>query len=174
MLLQKDQVYKWRREQQQAFEKLKELFTQALVLAMPDIHKPFQIECDAQNMLPGQSSLSWTKEDKNICVPSSGKLSLQQKETMKYMTENCLQSCKLLVWLLRTGAKSPTCLAQLPLSRPVGSSTRTSRRRQAMLSSWTPHRQPQLPHQESARHVSTVPRQTMRSPSLLKLSEARC
>jgi hypothetical protein len=46
-LLKNDIKFNWSSKCNEAFEKLKVLLTTALVLAQPDINKPFDVYCDA-------------------------------------------------------------------------------------------------------------------------------
>jgi hypothetical protein len=46
-LLKKDTKFKWSPQYEEAFLTLKKLLTTALVLAQPDIDKPFDVYCDA-------------------------------------------------------------------------------------------------------------------------------
>jgi hypothetical protein len=46
-LLEKDTKFKWSLQCEEAFLTLKKLLTIALVLAQPDIDKPFDVYCDA-------------------------------------------------------------------------------------------------------------------------------
>jgi hypothetical protein len=46
-LLKKDAKFNWSSRCNEAFEQLKVLLTTALVLAQPDIEKPFDVYCDA-------------------------------------------------------------------------------------------------------------------------------
>jgi len=39
-------VFKWGQDQIEAFENLKEKLTKALILALPNFAKTFEIECD--------------------------------------------------------------------------------------------------------------------------------
>ena len=48
-LLEKGKVFVWSEECQASFEELKKRLTTAPVLAMPDIHKSFDIYCDASH-----------------------------------------------------------------------------------------------------------------------------
>ena len=41
--------WQWRKEQQQAFDELKEIFIIRPVLAAPDLDKEFRVEADALN-----------------------------------------------------------------------------------------------------------------------------
>jgi hypothetical protein len=46
-LLGNNVEFKWTKKCQEAFEELKEKFTTAPVLVLPDVHKPFSVYCDA-------------------------------------------------------------------------------------------------------------------------------
>ena len=46
-LLAKKVPYMWRQEQQQAFERLKQVISSALVLVHPDFNRPFILYTDA-------------------------------------------------------------------------------------------------------------------------------
>lgn len=52
-LLRKDVRFEWGPRQQASFEELKRRFTEAPVLAMPDLEKPFILECDASDFATG-------------------------------------------------------------------------------------------------------------------------
>ncbi|XP_068476943.1 uncharacterized protein [Phaseolus vulgaris] len=49
-IVKKDVVFKWGEEQQKAFEILKEKLTNALILALPNFSKTFELECDASSI----------------------------------------------------------------------------------------------------------------------------
>jgi hypothetical protein len=49
-LLEKGKEFKWDEACQKCFEELKERLTTALVLIMPDIHKGFDVYCDASHL----------------------------------------------------------------------------------------------------------------------------
>ena len=49
MLTKKDIKWQWRKEQQEAFDKLKGIFTTRSVLAAPDLDKEFKVKVDALN-----------------------------------------------------------------------------------------------------------------------------
>ncbi len=52
-LTKKDTPWDWTPERQQAFEKLKKLVCDELVLRMPDLEKPFELEVDASSFMIG-------------------------------------------------------------------------------------------------------------------------
>ena len=53
-LTRKDERWKWKEEQQRAFEQLKEVFTTRSVLATSDLNKEFRVETDASNFTTGR------------------------------------------------------------------------------------------------------------------------
>ena len=62
-LTRKDEKWKWKGEQQKAFEQLKEIFTSRPMLVTPDLDKEFRVEADASNFATG-GVLSVKCEDK--------------------------------------------------------------------------------------------------------------
>ena len=46
MLVRKEEKWRWRKEQEEVFEKLKEVFITELVLAILDLDKEIQVEVD--------------------------------------------------------------------------------------------------------------------------------
>jgi hypothetical protein len=52
-LLKKDRKFDWTTDCQQAFDTLRQRFTEELVLLMPDQTKPFQIECNTSKYASG-------------------------------------------------------------------------------------------------------------------------
>jgi len=52
-LTRKDEKWKWEKEQQKAFEQLKEIFTSRPILVIPDLDKEFRVEADASNFATG-------------------------------------------------------------------------------------------------------------------------
>ena len=62
-LTKKDEPFVWKETQQEAFDKLKMLFTSAPVLAFPDNNCQFHLESDASEFATG-AVLSMLKEDK--------------------------------------------------------------------------------------------------------------
>jgi len=61
-LTRKDTTWHWSDDQQQAFDTLKQRFTSALILLMPDFSKPFRLETDASDYDYG-AILSQQSED---------------------------------------------------------------------------------------------------------------
>jgi len=53
VLVRKEQKWKWEKEQEKAFEKLKAMFTTEPVLAIPDIDKDMRVEVDASDYVTG-------------------------------------------------------------------------------------------------------------------------
>jgi len=49
MLVRKKQKWKWEKKQEEAFERLKAVFTTKLILAIPDIDKEIRVEADASD-----------------------------------------------------------------------------------------------------------------------------
>jgi len=63
MLMRKDVKWQWGSEQQEAFDKLKRVFTTRPVLAASDLDKEFWVEVDASNYTTG-GELSMKCSDK--------------------------------------------------------------------------------------------------------------
>ena len=53
MLIRKEQKWKWKREQEKAFERLKTVFTTEPILAIPDINREIRVEADASDYAMG-------------------------------------------------------------------------------------------------------------------------
>jgi len=53
MLVRKEQKWKWEGEQEEAFERLKVIFTTEPVLAIPDIDREMRVEADASDYATG-------------------------------------------------------------------------------------------------------------------------
>ena len=49
-LVKKDVTFHWGEKQENAFQKIKFLLTNAPILALPDFTKPFELECDASKV----------------------------------------------------------------------------------------------------------------------------
>ena len=63
MLTKKDIKWQWRAKQQQAFDKLKQVFTTKPVLAAPDLDKEFRVKADALNYITeGVLSIKFSDE----------------------------------------------------------------------------------------------------------------
>jgi hypothetical protein len=63
-LLEKCKEFKWDEACQKCFEELKEKLTTTLVLVMPDIHKGFDVYCDASHLGLG----CVLKEGNSLCL----------------------------------------------------------------------------------------------------------
>ena len=66
-LTRKDEKWRWREEQQAAFEQLKAVFTTRPVLATPELDKEFRVEADASNFTTGE--VLSVKCDNNLWRP---------------------------------------------------------------------------------------------------------
>ena len=53
VLVRKEQKWKWEKEQEEAFRKLKTVFTTEPVLAIPDINREMRVEADASDYTIG-------------------------------------------------------------------------------------------------------------------------
>ena len=62
-LAKKDSKWVWGPDQQHAFDELKRQFTTAPILAMPDLDRPFTIECDASDFATGAVLSQKGKDD---------------------------------------------------------------------------------------------------------------
>jgi hypothetical protein len=51
--------FQWLKNQQKAFEELKRNINQAPVLALPNLHKPFEVEMDASGYAMGVVLMPW-------------------------------------------------------------------------------------------------------------------
>ena len=49
MLVRKEQKWKWKKKQEEAFKRLKAVFTTELVLAIPDINRKIRVEANASD-----------------------------------------------------------------------------------------------------------------------------
>ena len=54
MLVRKEKKWKWEKEQEEAFEKLKVVFTTEPILAIPDIDRKMRVEADASDYATGR------------------------------------------------------------------------------------------------------------------------
>ena len=53
MLTRKDEKWRWRKDQQRAFEQLKGIFTTRPLLVASDLDKEFRVEADTSNFATG-------------------------------------------------------------------------------------------------------------------------
>ena len=53
VLVRKEQKWKWEGEQEEAFERLKVVFTTEPILAIPDINREMRVEADASDYTTG-------------------------------------------------------------------------------------------------------------------------
>jgi len=64
MLVRKEQKWKWEKEQEKAFEKLKVEFTTEPVLAILDINREMRVEADASDYMTGGVLLTKCEDEK--------------------------------------------------------------------------------------------------------------
>jgi len=64
MLVRKEQKWKWKKEQEKVFKKLKEMFTTEPILAIPDIDRKMKVEADASDYATGGMLLTKCKDEK--------------------------------------------------------------------------------------------------------------
>jgi len=64
VLVRKEQKWKWEKEQEEVFEKLKAGFTTEPVLAIPDINREMRVEADASDYATGGVLLTMCKDRK--------------------------------------------------------------------------------------------------------------
>ena len=58
VLVRKEQKWKWEGEQEEAFERLKAVFTTEPILAIPDINREMRVEADASDYTMGGALLT--------------------------------------------------------------------------------------------------------------------
>jgi len=64
MLVRKEQKWKWKKEQEKVFKKLKAMFTTEPILAIPDIDRKMKVEADASDYATGGMLLTKCKDEK--------------------------------------------------------------------------------------------------------------
>ena len=64
MLVRKEQKWKWKREQKEAFKRLKAVFTTEPVLAILDIDREMRVEADASDYATGGVLLTKCEDGK--------------------------------------------------------------------------------------------------------------
>ena len=67
-LLKKDQEWKWTEECQEAFLTLKKSLTEAPILALPDLDRPFYVVCDASNFAIGNALMQKDTEGRERII----------------------------------------------------------------------------------------------------------
>ena len=64
MLVRKEQKWKWKKEQEKVFKKLKAMFTTEPILAIPDIDRKMKVEADASDYATGGILLTKCEDEK--------------------------------------------------------------------------------------------------------------
>jgi len=64
MLVRKEQKWKWKKEQEKVFKKLKAMFTTEPILAIPDIDRKMKVEADASDYATGGMLLTKCEDEK--------------------------------------------------------------------------------------------------------------
>jgi len=64
MLVRKEQKWKWKKEQEKVFKKLKAMFTTEPILAIPDIDRKMKVEVDASDYATGGMLLTKCEDEK--------------------------------------------------------------------------------------------------------------
>ena len=64
MLVRKEQKWKWKKEQEKVFKKLKAMFTTEPILAIPDIDRKMKVEADASDYATGGMLLTKCEDKK--------------------------------------------------------------------------------------------------------------
>ena len=64
VLVRKEQKWKWKREQEEVFERLKIVFTTEPILAIPDIDREIRVEADASDYTTGGVLLTKCEDGK--------------------------------------------------------------------------------------------------------------
>jgi len=64
MLVRKEQKWKWKKEQEKVFKKLKAIFTTEPILAIPDIDRKMKVEADASDYATGGMLLTKCEDEK--------------------------------------------------------------------------------------------------------------
>ena len=91
-LTKKDNKFEWTTKCQEAFDILKQQFTEEPVLLMPDQSKPFQIESDTSKVATGVVLTQLDSNGDQHPVVFMSKRSPTLRGNMRYMTENSLES----------------------------------------------------------------------------------
>ena len=64
VLVRKEQKWKWKKKQKEAFERLKVVFTTESVLAIPDIDREMRVEADTSDYAIGGVLLTKCEDEK--------------------------------------------------------------------------------------------------------------
>lgn len=100
-LTKKDQKWIWSSEEQTAFQALKDVFTSAPVLLMPDTNKPYRVEADASDFATGATLYQQGNDGQwHPCAFISKSLNETQRNYDIHDKELLLESCV----PLKTGA----------------------------------------------------------------------
>jgi len=83
MLVRKEQKWKWEKEQEEAFEELKAVFTTKPILAIPDIDREMRVEADASDYATGGVLLTKYEDGKWRPVAFISKLLNATKQNYK-------------------------------------------------------------------------------------------
>src|SRR5688572_19817421 len=129
-LLKKNTPYKWKSNQQQAFEILKEKLTTALIVRYSDVEKPFFLYTDASGV--GLGAVLAQKEDNHEYVIAYASRTLSPAEKNYGITE---QECLAIVWAVKyfrhylCGSKFTIITDHSALKWLLNSSSETANRR---------------------------------------------
>ena len=83
-------MFKWSSEEKLAFDMLKDQITSALILALPDNSRPYQVKADSSDFATGAVlSQQNLKDEKWHPSPSYPNLYLQWNGIMRYMIRRC-------------------------------------------------------------------------------------
>ena len=91
MLVRKEQKWKWKKEQKEAFEKLKAVFTTESILAILDINREMRVEANALDYTTGGVLLTKCEDGKWRPVAFISKSLTPQNETTRSTIKRCWQ-----------------------------------------------------------------------------------
>jgi len=90
MLVRKEQKWKWERKQEEAFEKLKTVFTTESILAILDINREMRVEADASDYATGGVLLTKCEDGKWRPVAFISKLLNAMEQNYKIQNKEML------------------------------------------------------------------------------------